>query len=233
METKAINKKLLAAQKKIGAISKDSTNPFFKSKYFDINGLLAVVKPVLNENGLILLQPLDGDKLKTILIDADSGEEISSVVNLTLNTDPQKMGSVITYFRRYSLQALLAIEAEDDDANSASNGHQEPQRKNPPVKPVSGKDIASGLNNAASGKATKQQIEVLKALYAQANITPDKGTPMLVGLFMKEKTGDLTSAEATQLTCWLKDGMAGKCNVKKDDNGVILRFEYPPESEVE
>lgn len=114
---------------------------------------------------------------------------------------------------------LFTQDIEEMDMGS----HDEP--------PVTGKDIANGLNNVTSGKISKQQIEVLKVLYAQANIAPDKGAPMLGGLFFKEKTGDLTSAEATKLTGWLKDGMAGKCNVKKDDNGVILRFEYPPESE--
>jgi hypothetical protein len=35
--------------------------------------------------------------------------------------DPQKLGSAITYYRRYTLQSLLALQAEDDDANLASN----------------------------------------------------------------------------------------------------------------
>ena len=34
--------------------------------------------------------------------------------------DPQKMGSAITYLRRYTLQSLLGLQAADDDANMAS-----------------------------------------------------------------------------------------------------------------
>jgi hypothetical protein len=34
--------------------------------------------------------------------------------------DPQKLGSAVTYYRRYTLQSLLGLQAEDDDANSAS-----------------------------------------------------------------------------------------------------------------
>ena len=41
--------KLLAFQKRVGAIKKDSVNPYYKSKYVDINSLLDVVKPLLNE----------------------------------------------------------------------------------------------------------------------------------------------------------------------------------------
>jgi hypothetical protein len=32
--------------------------------------------------------------------------------------DPQKLGSAITY-RRYTLQSLLGLQAEDDDGNKA------------------------------------------------------------------------------------------------------------------
>jgi hypothetical protein len=31
--------------------------------------------------------------------------------------DPQKLGSAITYYRRYTLQSLLGLQAEDDDGN--------------------------------------------------------------------------------------------------------------------
>ena len=122
-------KKLLVVQKKIGAISKDSTNPFFKSKYFDINKLLDVVKPIMNEEGLLLLQPLsniDGiASIKTIIIDVETGDTIENNTPLTQINDSQKMGSAITYFRRYSLQSLLGLQAEDDDGNKASKKKEE------------------------------------------------------------------------------------------------------------
>ena len=54
----SIYKKLLEVQKEVGAISKDSKNPFFKSKYFDINQLIEHVQPVLNKHGLVLTQPI-------------------------------------------------------------------------------------------------------------------------------------------------------------------------------
>jgi len=121
-------KKILAVQSEVGAISKDSTNPFFKSKYFDINKLLDVVMPVLNKHGLVLLQPLthiDGKSaIKTILIDSETGDSIENSIPLTENPDPQKMGSAITYYRRYSLQSLLGLQAEDDDGNIASNKYE-------------------------------------------------------------------------------------------------------------
>lgn len=115
-----IYKKLLEAKKEIGKISKDSTNPFFKSKYFDVNTILEHVEPILQKNGLLLLQPIEAEWVKTIIYDSESGESVSSEMHLPDLSDPQKLGSAITYYRRYTLQSLLGLQAEDDDGNKAS-----------------------------------------------------------------------------------------------------------------
>ena len=120
----SIYKKLFEAKKEIGKISKDSKNPFFKSKYFDINSLLEHVEPILQKHGLLLLQPITENKVTTEIIDVDGqdGEVciVSSEIQLQNITDPQKLGSAITYYRRYTLQSLLGLQAEDDDGNKAS-----------------------------------------------------------------------------------------------------------------
>lgn len=115
--------KLYNLYKAIKPIIKDSINPHFKNKYFDINTIIAEIKPITEELGLIILQPLtivDGrSAINTMIIDAETGETIiQSLALLPDNPDPQKMGSAITYFRRYSLQSLLLLEADDDDAQS-------------------------------------------------------------------------------------------------------------------
>lgn len=116
--------KLLAVQQEVGAITKDSNNPFFKSKYFDINGLLDELKPVLNKHGLVVIQPLENIQgkaaLTTQVIEVESGQSITSIVPLPETSDAQKMGSAITYLRRYSLQSLFLLQAQDDDGNGAS-----------------------------------------------------------------------------------------------------------------
>ena len=117
--TKNIYQKLAEAKAEIGAISKDSKNPFFKSKYFDINQLLQHVEPILLKNGLLLLQPIIDGKVVTQVVDIDGEAILSSSIALTDERDPQKLGSQISYFRRYSCSSLLSIQSEDDDANSA------------------------------------------------------------------------------------------------------------------
>lgn len=114
-------KKLLEVQKQIGTLSKNSKNPFFKSQYLDLTTLLQHVTPLLNEQGLLVVQPLNDNSVTTNIIDAESGNIIAtSSLTLPNITDPQKLGSCITYYRRYTLKSLLAIAEEDDDGNRAS-----------------------------------------------------------------------------------------------------------------
>lgn len=118
-----LHAKLLAFQKLASAIKKNAENPFYHSKYFDINGLLQNIKPELNDLGLTINQPIIVEEGKNVLLSiiSDGTDRIESKIVLPDIQDPQKFGSVITYFRRYALQSMLALEAEDDDGNSASN----------------------------------------------------------------------------------------------------------------
>jgi len=127
--------KIQNIQSKIGKMEKEKSNPFFKSSYFDINQLLEKLQPLLLKEGLTLVQPMttigDRPSLTTIIteIDADvgtmkelieNGHMVQFTVSLPDIQDPQKMGSAITYYRRYALQSLFALQASDDDGNMAS-----------------------------------------------------------------------------------------------------------------
>lgn len=118
---KELVKKLLLVQEELGAVTKDKENPFFKSSYADINSYIDAIKPALNKHKLVILQPLTTDGVMTMLIDTETGEDFRFTMKLPELADPQKMGSAITYFRRYSLQSLFVLKAEDDDANSTKD----------------------------------------------------------------------------------------------------------------
>lgn len=113
-------KKLQKIQDEIGPIKKDSTNPHFKSSYFDINSLLEKITPLIRSQNLMLLQPIAEGSVCSKIIDLETGHSEVSTIELPAETNPQKIGSCITYFRRYTLQSLLALEAEDDDGNKAA-----------------------------------------------------------------------------------------------------------------
>ena len=63
---------------------------------------------------------------KLLCIDGTGG--VVSGLKLPEITDPQKLGSCITYYRRYTLSSLLGLQSEDDDGNTASNKAVEEQK---------------------------------------------------------------------------------------------------------
>ena len=123
-----IYKALLAVQGDLKAVIKAEPNPFFKSKYFDINAVVAMLRPIITQHGLVVLQPLTEmngkPAIETILLDK-SGEMLSRTTPLIESNDAQKWGGIITYTRRYALTSLFLIEGEeDDDAQSATPAKQ-------------------------------------------------------------------------------------------------------------
>jgi hypothetical protein len=73
-----------------------------------------------------VIQPLDNVEgrpaITTTIMDTESLDtEFSSTVTLPDIADPQKMGSAITYYRRYALQSLFLLQAQDDDGNFGSS----------------------------------------------------------------------------------------------------------------
>jgi hypothetical protein len=116
---------LVEAQTAMGAATKDAKNPFYNSKYADLSEVIGTCKDALNSNGIAFLQPIiSGTKgvcVSTMLLHT-SGEWLRATVEFPVGKiDPQEYGKAVSYARRYSLQALLSIPAEDDDGNTASN----------------------------------------------------------------------------------------------------------------
>lgn len=116
----SINLKIFRIQNELEAIIKDAKNPYFQSNYADINAMLEQLQPLLNKYKVAIEQPMRDGKVFTILTCVDTGDSKSSSLELQPMSDPQKLGSVITYYRRYTLQGLLGIRTKDDDANIAS-----------------------------------------------------------------------------------------------------------------
>ena len=123
----SIEAKLLKFQSEVDAVKKDAKNPFFKSNYVDINGVLKAIQPTLTKCGISYTQAPDiledgTDVLVTYIFDSEKPESrIKSVSRLIMaKKDMQQYGSAQTYARRYALISMLGLEAEDDDGNFAS-----------------------------------------------------------------------------------------------------------------
>ena len=120
METKNIYQKLHEAKLEIGKVAKNAKNPHFKNTYADLNALIEAVEPILLEKGLVLLQPIKEGKVFTIITSIVDSYSVESYIDLPINLNPQQLGSAVTYFRRYTLQSLLSLQAVDDDGQHAS-----------------------------------------------------------------------------------------------------------------
>lgn len=112
------------AQAEMGGAHKGANNPFFKSKYADLKEVVKAVKEPFSKNGLSYVQfPInEGEKIgvETILMH-ESGEWLMQRFTVKASKqDAQGAGSVITYCRRYGLQAVAGIPSDDDDGNLAS-----------------------------------------------------------------------------------------------------------------
>jgi len=166
----ALNK----AQAEMSGARKGATNPFFKSKYADLNSVVDAVRIPFAENGLSYSQfpTMDENRVgvETILMH-ESGEFIASTLMLpTGKLDAQSAGSAITYAKRYSLQAIAGIPSEDDDGNAATRGTQPQQKQAPRQQPqVNGADILSQWTHIAQGCQALQALENRKGEFLSAN----------------------------------------------------------------
>lgn len=124
-EYKSPLKNALCEFKKLNIkITKEVTNTFFKSKYADLAGILDAVEAEAANFGIIVVSKLrryeGAMELYTKVTHKDS-EEIEDSVFPVFGAKPQEIGSSVTYARRYNIQCLLNLAAEDDDGNAAND----------------------------------------------------------------------------------------------------------------
>ena len=130
-------KALAQAQGRFTGAKKDTANPFFKTKYADLESVWSACRAQLAEAGLSVTQTThlrDGAfVLDTILMHA-SGEWIKGTYPIVpTKQDPQSVGSAHQYARRYSLQAIVGVASPDDDEEGAM---ERPSAANPGKPPV-------------------------------------------------------------------------------------------------
>ena len=119
-----IAKALAKFQSEVSDPNRTKENAFLKSKYVTLDSLLQTVRPVLANNGLSFLQvPFTGADVVSVttMLLHESGEWLESdpFTLPLMKKDPQGVGGVVTYARRYSLSSILGVAwDEDDDAQS-------------------------------------------------------------------------------------------------------------------
>lgn len=167
---------LSKAQAEMDIATYDKTNPHFKNKYASMESIIAATRPALTKYGLSVIQKMtySGSSmlLSTILAHA-SGEFIESTMPITpAEAGIQKLGSYLTYCKRYSYVAIVGCASgdEDDDGEedrkavtAAKPVHSQPKEE--PVKPK--EEAKKPLPNAP---LTQQQINYIQKLLAERGI---------------------------------------------------------------
>ena len=160
-------KAMAAARKKFKTIKKDTVNPFFKSKYADLAGVIEATADALAEHDLFIVQSprFNGQTVTvTTMLTHGSGQWMRDDLSLPMSKfDAQGAGSAITYARRYSYQSFVNVAAEaDDDGNAASGKDKEAKEATMPKPPkkTNGEDSFK-LKFWRSAKATgKSELEI-------------------------------------------------------------------------
>lgn len=117
---------LVKAQEGFKTAKKDSKNPFFKSNYADFESVVTATRDSLLKNDLCVIQTTSyvGDLavLHTTLFHS-SGQFIIGEYPISAPImDPQKMGSAMTYAKRYAYSAIVgAVTSDDDDGEKAQD----------------------------------------------------------------------------------------------------------------
>jgi hypothetical protein len=107
------------------SLKKDAKNEHLRNQYVSLDNLLHVIRPLLSDCGLVVVQQLAGEYMTTVLYHS-SGQYLGAnmpfnPMNGNKGTNAlQELGGGITYAKRYSLGALLQISVDvDTDANNS------------------------------------------------------------------------------------------------------------------
>ncbi len=180
MQSESINEladALCKAQGEIEGATKDAVNPFHKSKYADLHSVIACAKEPLANNGLSVVQPtqiINGQLCLVTLLMHKSGQWIKGIVPLISDKqDPQSIGKIFTYYRRYAYSSLLNISQYDDDAEEAMKKERKEAKAQPPQPEV-----------IEVGEKVYMMVDLENKILSEKRVIPDKAK---LKAYIKEK----------------------------------------------
>lgn len=149
-EITELAKALNEFQASVKGVTKDGTNPFFKSKYATLENTIDTIRGSLAKVGLSFTQFPEGENLLVTILMHNSGQYLMGSAQMSpKESTPQAQGSAITYMRRYALSAVLGLATEeDDDGNEAT-------------KPQSKTDVASEANRLITNATSLANLTAL------------------------------------------------------------------------
>lgn len=179
----AISTALLKFQGAVDGVKRDSNNPFFNSKYADLEKVVDTARPHLQAVGIAFLQSPGAIKdnclsMTTLLVHAESGEWMQGTGEIPLGKkDPQGAGSAQTYAQRYHLMAMLGLPPTDDDGEGAMERTPPKPASKSPTKPVeANKTFAAFGASITSAKTPDDLKDAFAAIWKSSLSQEDKET---------------------------------------------------------
>lgn len=182
---------LSKAQGEFGNAHKDAKNPYYKSNYATLTSVLGVVREPLAKHGLAVIQGLQGAEYHTVL--THSSGQFAKFIEpfVPVKNDPQSVGSLKSYIRRYSLMGLLGLAQEDDDAESAMPS--EPIQNQSPVALKPTHTTAIGSKTAPAPRLVSEaQVKFFHTMASKHGLSVDAVKQMLLTRFKVDSSKLLT-----------------------------------------
>lgn len=214
-------------QSQVSPVKKDASNPFYKSKYATLGGILEAIKQPLAHNGLSISQFPSSDQaelvsLKTVLMHTSGEYLIESFTMKPIKTDPQSVGSCIMYMRRYAIEAVLGIarEDEDDDGNHASVASTKTQQQvvaKPDAKSIPKE--AKSVNSSAPHNNVKEESGTTTDVQSETEENT-KLHPTPIGVLLNTLMNVLTIEE---LQIWWTTNQPAILALNAEQQAMIVR----------
>ena len=162
-----IAKALLEFHKTNPHAYEDKRNPHFKNTYASLESVIKTVRTA-SQFGLTFTQEMDfeGDItfVRTVMMHSSGATRVSrtKIVSKDPN-DPQKMGSAISYAKRYGLQSIFGLPSDDDDGEIANKDGQ--PSTDPLLEAIKNAQSINELNQIykSNQPLTDKNLETIKA----------------------------------------------------------------------
>jgi hypothetical protein len=226
-EAKSVYAALIAVQQGLKA-PKDKSGG--KYKYRSAEDILEKVKPLLQENGLVVLldEVIKADSVGSYiestatLIDIATGDSVSTHsmaredVGTKFMSPGQATGAAISYARKYALGGMFAIDNEEDiDSQQYQNSRQTSQNRSQQAARQNTTTNTNNAQQAANGGSDAIRARAIKSLNAEISrigVTGQEVAAIAGVKFGKTSTKDMTTNEicdlANNLETWVMEQSA-------------------------
>lgn len=168
-------------QDEITPVAKDGDNPHFASKYATLENVIESLRAPCKKCNIAYQQWADGLEIHTrVFMTNDPTDYLEQVLEMVLDANPQRMGSAITYYRRYSLGLVFNLRFADDDGNAAAGlperAKNRPQARDNAPRPATSapkqQNAPAHVKKVMGEFNFNQMIQELKSCKRSADMNP-------------------------------------------------------------